>query len=510
VVSNPLHYSCSIANRHSASSKTISIMFLPSWMSTLFLESFAIPIEASSHYTKVEPVATVIPAIPPSGFYRIPLEIREEIYRMLLTTSYCTHVDATGQRLEFRLHTAILLVNKQISTESARVFYDENQFIVFKVSGHYLCLQDIPSIKRLSEDRVKTPLLQVAIDVADESRLLPENAISVITTSDGMQSVLSAIWNLEKFGGYHSILHRVHHGHMKISLNFNLKTRTRYKALSNLVLKPWETLNGIKELILSGDIEMPMAEHLKAHMLHEPYPNEVTECIEQHRLLAEEKYQQEDYPAARLQWAIMCDYWCYLYSLRPYNPQGDRMLGPNKELWHALKLSFPAFVEGRLGKVKAVIHQSRYMEAFYGAYSANIAFFSPVPDMQDHMTPLMAMKFALCRSLALTALGETESGMENLGRAAACLFRTGRYVDKSKRDCLEELKSAVNNELIQRKLVWRCGYKDALSAEAKFGEGWEFRKGCRSFWEWLDEPEDVPEMSEVEQENGIRSQWYLT
>jgi hypothetical protein len=56
-------------------------------------------------------------------FSIIPLELRDIIYEMLLTTPYCTTFDTTGYSPgpEFYLHTAILLVNKKVSAEALRV-----------------------------------------------------------------------------------------------------------------------------------------------------------------------------------------------------------------------------------------------------------------------------------------------------------------------------------------------------------------------------------------------------
>jgi hypothetical protein len=111
----------------------------------------------------MNPLAAITPTVRPSGFSKIPLEIREEIYRMLLTTPYCMFVDSARQCLRFCLHTAILRVNKQVSAESTRILYEENQFIILKVSLNSFFPQEIPAFNHLSENKVKNPLLSVEI-----------------------------------------------------------------------------------------------------------------------------------------------------------------------------------------------------------------------------------------------------------------------------------------------------------------------------------------------------------
>jgi hypothetical protein len=96
----------------------------------------------------------------PSGvchFLRLPLEIRDKIYRVLLTTPYCIQLSSTKTSLKFCLSTDILLANKQISTEATRVLWKENDFIILKLNGLNLSLKDVPVFKLLSEDSVEMP-----------------------------------------------------------------------------------------------------------------------------------------------------------------------------------------------------------------------------------------------------------------------------------------------------------------------------------------------------------------
>jgi hypothetical protein len=89
--------------------------------------------------------------------------------------------------------------------------------------------------------------------------------------------------------------------------------------------------------------------------------------------------------------------------------------------------------------------------------------------------------------------------MKSLKYAAFYLYQSGRYHGQSESDILKQLKSAMNDVLIQRKSVWRCGRKWPLSTRRKSGKGWEVLDAGRSFWDFLDEPEDLPCASGAEQ-----------
>jgi hypothetical protein len=414
------------------------------------------------------------------------------IYRMVLTTPYCTVVDSTGQRLEFRLNPAVLRVNKQICAEATEVLYHMNQFVIFKINRPPSCLKDIPAFELLSEDRIPRPLLRVDIDSEHHNSYWGESTATTtcITTSNGIPSIISTIWNLGKVEGALFIMR------MKLSLNFTPKASAKYEFLSNLVLRPWKNMNGVKELELSDDIKQPMADHLELHILEGPFLNDVTEFLEQQRSLAEGEYRQRNLNHAQWQWAKLCGYWDYIHSLEPHLDRGRRMTNPDndgKVLEHLLEMTYPIYLEARLGLVKIALHQSEYDNALW--------FANTLVSLSDRRNlnkgTLMVIKFTLSRALAFTASGKIRSGMEELELAARSfcyLFRSGRYGIKTETEILEEFKSAVENELIRRNSMWRCNAKEPLSVEGKPVKDWELRKVCRSLWEWLDEPEYVPEV----------------
>jgi hypothetical protein len=446
--------------------------------------------------------------MPASAFLnKLPLELREMIYRMLLTTQFCTQVDRSGVGLEFNLETAILLANKQLSVEAKRVLHEENHFIIFKIKGFSGHPAEIPIFRYLSEDKVPNLLLRIELGLADE-RLLELGATRTqITTLDGLQSIIRAIWNLEKNAAFNHAIGEVYHGDLKVSLKFHFKDKhPRYEVMSNLALKPWlapwERVSGFKKLELLGGIEMSKAQHLLTFTQQGFSPSQITENIEEYHSLAESKYSEGDYDFARFWWVMLDDYVHYLFRFKPHGRGGLKMLVPGTELWQALENSLPLFCEGKLGLGKIGLRQQKYEDVIS---LAEAVFHSPEWPLLNafgyEITLLTKAKFHLCACLARAVLGEVVlgeieehgAGEEDLRAAASSLSQIDQYKDRSESDLLKDLESAINNELIEIGSLWRCGCTWKLWGEKGHGWGWEVREGVRSFWDWLDERERTSE-----------------
>jgi hypothetical protein len=279
---------------------------------------------------------------------RLPLELRELLYRMLLTTQYCTHLASKGVELKFHLHPGILLLNRQVSAEATKILYQENDFIILKVSGVNLRLKFVPKFERLSEKKVTSPLLRINIAAADRILGQGSDQQTVITTLEGLQSIICTIWTLENYPGPHVDTGRVYHRDVSLTLDCNIKAKARCKALSDLILKPWDKVNGFKELILTGDITEPMREHLKKYNLEGPFPSEVAARLRDYHSLAARKFRKGDFLAGRWRWTTLDTYWNYLYHLQPYRLEGHRMCERGNDLWNVLKESLPMYFEGKL------------------------------------------------------------------------------------------------------------------------------------------------------------------
>jgi hypothetical protein len=317
-------------------------------------------------------------------FLKLPLEIREIIYGMLLTTPYCTQIAATGWGLDFKLHTAILLVNKQISTEALGVLYHGSDFVILKVTGIQLHLNRIPQFELLSEDKIPRPVLRIEFAIAaGGSRRFPNpgNLIStpegnipiintiwgpeifrledrtIISTPEGIQPIINSIWGLEHFRRYDP---KLHHGDLSLTLDFYLKATTRYKVLSKLLLKPWKLVNGFKHLVLKGDIGEPMRELLTMYNLEGPFPSEVADQLTKYHSISKEKFEQKDYLAVKYRGVILDDYMVYLSTLKPHRLGGRTMCEEGNELWNVFRLSLPRYYEERLNLIIGALRLYRY------------------------------------------------------------------------------------------------------------------------------------------------------
>jgi hypothetical protein len=243
------------------------------------------------------PIVTKSPDV--CHFFKLPLELRELIYRMLLTTEYYPHFASTWPK--FHLHPGILLVNRQASAEAMRILYQGNDFIILKVTGVNLLLKSpyIPQFKRLSEKKVTSPVLRIKIAVAGRGPREGNDQQTVITTLEGLKSIICTMLDLENFSGSHLNAGRVYHRDVSLTLDCNIKAKARCKVLSDLILKPWDEINGLKELVLTGDITEPMRQRLEKYNLEGPFPSEVAARLRNYHSLAAQKFEEGEYNAAR-------------------------------------------------------------------------------------------------------------------------------------------------------------------------------------------------------------------
>jgi hypothetical protein len=326
--------------------------------------------EMSSH----SPVERTVDALEsqtpgPCHLLRLSLELRDIIYRMLLTNPYCTIVQFSRRKydLKFKLHTAILLVNKQVSTEATRVLYQENDFIIVKTFGimpapSYM----IPEFRLLSENQITSPVLRVNIAETDASPHKLSWRQTLITTTEGLESIIIYIWWYQWDEG----ASRLFPEGFSLTLDFNPRAVSRYQVLSALLLSPWDKVSGIKEVILEGDIKQPMREHLEKSNLEGPFSVDVAAFLAKCNSLAEREFEQESYLAARRWWATFEEYWIYISRLRPYRLRGRSLCEEHNGLRDILKKSYYMFCKGLLKLVKASLRDLDYKMAIEYAHDA--------------------------------------------------------------------------------------------------------------------------------------------
>jgi hypothetical protein len=206
--------------------------------------------------------------------------------------------------LQFHLSTNILLASKQISVEAKRVLLEENDFIVLKVTGLKVVLEDIPAFGLPARVRPMRPVLHIKVENITKSfqRDVPD-PITLITTVDGLQSIIAAFWRLHKVGDYSNESFAtnatIFSSDLIVSLSFNVEAPARCEELRNTVLKPWESLHGIRRLTLKGDMGDSLRQHLKKTMLLGPFPSDVAFTLTKHYSMGEKYMRQKKYRDAQ-------------------------------------------------------------------------------------------------------------------------------------------------------------------------------------------------------------------
>jgi hypothetical protein len=439
---------------------------------------------------------------------KIPLELRDKIYAMLLTTPYCAEVGTTGSSPKFRLHTAVLFVNKQVSGEAERILYQANDFVILKVLTEP-CDMDwvfgtVPKFKLLSENRISSPVLRINITEADVGRVKVGSPKSFITTKEGLQAIISALWKplWEPLGEQDDDEGDLPEPrYLRLALNFNFKAAARRPILTELVLRPWHKISGFKELILTGNIEEPMLKKLEKSNYEGPFANDVAAHLMEYDVLAEQEFEQGNFNAACWLWAVSEEYWTYIAGLKPYRLGGRIMCELDDELWDTLRKFQFMHSEGMLRLLKESLRQSRYGDAAaYAEEGLGIMDFAEswyswrCPLFGRKPTAMMEMKFGLSTILAQTACGKTEDGKIELNCTVRTILDTNLSrslnIDMNETELRKDLKITVDNELIRLKSPWRCGGLLPLSPTAQSGPDWELGEELRSFWEWMDLPDD--------------------
>jgi hypothetical protein len=351
-------------------------------------EMLHLPSVSMTSFTKANPLEVC-------HFLRLPREIRDMIYRMLLTTKYCTQVAQDRLLLKFRLCTAILLANKRISTEATRVLREENDFIILKVTGMHLDLYGIPAFRRLAEENLINPVLCAEVGVEEHSHLTEQNTVTLITTADAMPAIIKAIWILRRIRTSRPFI-SVYHGDLKLSLHFSHKASARYEQLSNLVLEPWTRINGLKTLVLTGDVKDPMRERLQDHILKGPFPDEVSVCLRGYILSAERESTQNNYWTAQWWWTILENYLTYLFELRPHQLGGAKLSETDNGFRNVLRGFLSIYLRSMLEQVKTYLSKSLF--ALAGSEIIKVlSWANKCRGYFDYaISPILEAKFRLC------------------------------------------------------------------------------------------------------------------
>jgi hypothetical protein len=158
-------------------------------------------------------------------------------------------------------------------------------------------------------------------------------------------------------------------------------------------------------------------------------------------------------------------------------------------------------LEGLLRILKVFTRRLRFREAI--VYAEAIHYTDSRSDMDewefsqfpDSLARLVYVNLQFCVCFASTALGLIDNGMRSLNEAADNILNRGYLVpviiNMNLTELTEELKQAVDNELIRVKFLWRCCYQLPLPATEQSGPEWQVGIVKQSFWEWTEYLEEL-------------------
>ena len=134
-----------------------------------------------------------VAASPKPYLLAIPGEIRNEIYRMLLTTRYNFPRDVSRSSLS--LYPSILRVNRQINQEATNVLHGDNLWITAQINVPEWAESGVvvPFISRKDPSHVKFPALHVEVDLPRET-----TAAGLTTLIMGVESLPFFLYRLRR------------------------------------------------------------------------------------------------------------------------------------------------------------------------------------------------------------------------------------------------------------------------------------------------------------------------
>jgi hypothetical protein len=447
-------------------------------------------------YLSLQVIATFRKVEPPKvcHFLKLPLEVRNEIYKVLLTTSYCTYIKSNGTTLKFKLCGNILQVNKEIHQEAKKILIEANDFVVFKVNGLNLQTENIPVFKDLQEEKIKYPVLRVEVKFPVRRGYIG-GTDTLITTAEGLQPLLNTLWKLDMNGLNINMLDprdsdtTVHPSDLKLSLHFSIRAPMRSEFLRNNFLKPWKRLHGIGKLTLTGDVGDQMTQLLTKNMVKGPSSTDVVCTLNTYFSLGKKETRKRNYTIAQWYWNLYRTYCRHLRQLRSDPLFNHDLKDAKHKMWAEVWAKFEGiFFQCKLRIMKQYIHQYNYKLVVVYAEQARCARVFPF-DLSYKPSELWTAKFYLCEAMAHNALGDTDSTINSLVPAAKNISsslgqggtREVRYIGK----CLH---MSINEQLLALNSPYHNSLELPLTAQDRT-DSLDGIESC-TFWDWINFPED--------------------
>ncbi|MCJ1415866.1 hypothetical protein MMC32_002200 [Xylographa parallela] len=249
-----------------------------------------------------------------SPFLALPREIRNEIYRNLLLTSRISLDDFPhlSQRKRFILHTAILLVNRQISAEAAVILYDETDFVwvhlefVSARRHGWAFNTGLQRFRRAPNVDIQ-PVLNVridALDAIDEKARPDDQDLYWLTTVDGLSSFCESVYLIDApYPWLVPLEAPLNQLSVTLELSDEMPTK-KSKLLRSLEysLDQFRFLHGFGEFFVLGIVDKELDRLLQdvwRHVKHGPFEDTAKKFIETCDRRSKEQYALGQYRTAK-------------------------------------------------------------------------------------------------------------------------------------------------------------------------------------------------------------------
>jgi hypothetical protein len=422
---------------------------------------------------------------PPFPFLKLPFELRDCIYRMLLTTQYAyieeqlPNDSAWPCKGKFDIRPSILLANKQIYMEANKVLYTGNDFAVFKFfdpkSAHNPWKSYIPAFQRLSEKRVTNPKLRIVIKPVDVRTSWRSAWVTIVTTAEGIPSIIFALWSRASDYDFYQP--------MTLALKFHHDAQPRYQFVLEQFTSPWTHIHGFRRVTLTGDISKKMIRDIRESIAHRPRENELVDYMEQFNRKAEEYFDRGDFAAAKHQWVFMQGYWSFNFVLRISYKSSP--IAPSRA--QIFEIAAKLAAHAKLRVIMLHITNQEYERAWSEA--ANLLRCT-VKNYGTDLEPMFKAKIHLCRLFSMAAYCHLERlQLAALHSAVTCLRQSSLFANGEFEELRNEVRWGIDNSLIRLGTRHRCCRTEIARPQFEGGPDWVVRPAYRSFWEWLELPE---------------------
>jgi hypothetical protein len=434
------------------------------------------------------------------AFLRLPQEIRDYIYEMLVTTAWTyDYIDGETAYCMYRpifdQCPAILLVNKRISAEARRIFYTKNEFIVFKLLGRrgqtlkdYISDVHLPYFNILYNRDLVDPVLTVTIRslCREKDDHMEDKEFTLITTTEAIHNIIEQFWTyiMEGEPFFDQTLY--------INLHFRNKNPSTRLYLAEHILRPWDQVQGFKKVSLTGDIDEALARHLEDHMIMGPHPNDIDRNLELYQRLAEDHQKRKLYRHAAWFWAHLYFYWEYHdYNDTDINTGLPRSLF-KRDIKSTLVAAQPLLLKMMLEKIKCSLLLQNYGNCSWDVYEAKewiwderyVNHFG----LDQQGLWMVKAKVLLCSCLASVGAHDTDGSVAQDLKAAVKAFMKGTaQSQKGSRDVHDRFCWAIDNYFVNLGSPLRYTQKQWLKSKNHTDKEVS-REGWLTFWEGMNSP----------------------